>query len=107
MWDAGYVWQLVELHGSRVQPWTRSFVDAGLRRRGPTVAIEQRATSWSSTRNSPNKTNRARLRRGAKDKRVQGWIGLRELDYRLPQVRTLVEDIQRAESGEADPDVGY
>ena len=53
-----------------------------------------------------NKTSRARLRPNAKDEHVDGWIGLSELDYRLPQVRTLVEDIQRGESGKADPDVG-
>lgn len=107
MWDTGYVWQLVELHGSRVQPWTRSFVDGWITQARTDGRDRAACDKLVINQELANKKNRARLRRGAKDKRVQGWIGLRELDYRLPQVRTLVEDIQRAESGEADPDVGY
>lgn len=105
-WDTSYLWQVVDLHESQVRPETRRFVDGWIaesRRRGQDlVACDKLVINQERA----NKTNRARLRPAAKDEQVKGWIGLRELDYRFPQVRTLVEDIQRGASGEADPDAG-
>lgn len=105
-WDTGYVWRLVELHDSRVQPATRAFVDGWIVQTRSACRDLPACDKLVINQELANKRNRARLRRGAKDERVKGWIGLRELDYRFPQVRTLVEDIQRGESGEADSDVG-
>ena len=105
-WDTEFVWQLVEQHGSNVRPSTKKFVNGwiGQTRAGATDldACDQLVVDQERA----NKTARARLRPNAKDEHVDGWIGLSELDFRLPQVRTLVEDIQRGESEEADPDVG-
>jgi hypothetical protein len=107
LWETSYVWKLVESsHDSRVQPATRSFVDGWIVQ--ARIGCHDLAACDKLVINQElaNKRNRARLRRGAKDEQVKEWIGLRELDYRFPQVRTLVEDIERGESGEADPDVG-
>lgn len=106
-WDKDFMWSLVDQHGSTVRQATRRFIDGWTEQaRGGTpcladcdrlVIIQEHAT----------KGNRARLRSSAKDQQVPSeWIGLDKLDYRLTQVRTLVEDIQRAESGEADADAG-
>lgn len=105
-WDSSYVWRLVEQHDSKVSAATRSFVDGWVflaRSAGRELDACDRLVI---NQERSNKKSRARLRPGAKDEHVKGWIGLRELDYRFPQVRALVEDIQRGESGEADPDAG-
>lgn len=105
-WDTSFLWRIVKMHDSPVRPETRRFVDGwiALAQRGgdDLVACDNLVINQERA----NKTSRARLRPGAKDEQVRGWIGLRTLDYRFPQVKTLIEDIQRGESGEADPDAG-
>ena len=105
-WESGYLWQIVDLHGSQVRPETRRFVDGWIAeaRRGGTDELVCDRLVINQER--ANKTNRARLRNGATNQTVSGWVGLQELDYRLPQVKTLLEDIRRGASGEADPDAG-
>jgi len=105
-WDTNYVWRLVDLHDSRVQSATRAFVEGWIAQSRDACHDLPACDRLVINQELANKRNRARLRRGAKDERVTEWIGLSELDYRFPQVRTLVEDIQRGESEEADPDVG-
>ena len=105
-WDTTYLWNVVDSQEGRVQPETRRFVDGWIAeaRSGGRDLISCDKLVINQER--ANKTNRARLRPAAKDERVKGWIGLRELDFRFPQVRTLIEDIQRGLSGEADPNAG-
>jgi len=105
-WNTDFVWQLVERHGSYVKPATRRFVNKWISEARRGVPDLARCDELGIDQERANKTTRARLRPNAKDEQVKGWVGLSELDYRLPQVRTLVEDIHRGESGEADPDVG-
>jgi hypothetical protein len=105
-WDTDYVWRLVEQHGSKVPEPTRHFVNGWIAETRRTVSNPVACDQLVANQERANKKSRARLRPGAKDEHVKGWVGLRELDYRFPQVRTLIEDIHRAESGEADPDVG-
>lgn len=105
-WETSYLWGLVDRHGTEVRPATRKFVDGWIgqaRRAGEDLAACDKLVVDQEL---ANKTNRARLRRGATDEQIKGWIGLKDLDYRLPQVKTLVEDIHRGRSGEADPDAG-
>jgi hypothetical protein len=106
-WDKDFMWSLVEQHGSIVREATRRFVDGWTEQaRGGAPRLED-SNRLVVNQELANKGSRARLRSSAKDQHVGNeWIGLKELDYRLPQVRTLVEDIQRAESGEADADAG-
>lgn len=105
-WETAYVWGLVERHESRVQPTTRGFVDGWVAQARTGCRDLQGCDRLVRNQEISNKKNGARLRPGAKNEPVAGWIGLRELDYRFPQVRTIVEDIQRGESGEADADAG-
>ena len=105
-WDSDFVWQLVEQHGSAVRPATKKFVNGWINQARASAVDLEACDQLVIDQERANKTNRARLRPNTKSVEVEGWIGLSELDYRLPQVRTLVEDIQRGESGEADPDAG-
>lgn len=105
-WESNFLWQLVEQHGSNVRPSTRRFIDGWISQARAGASDVSVCDGLVIDQERANKTSRARLRPGAKDEHVDGWIGLAELDYRLPQVRTLVDDIQRGESGEADPDAG-
>lgn len=106
-WDSEFLWRLVEQHGSSVRPATKKFVNGWIKQARAGAEDLEACNNLVIDQERANKTGRARLRPNAKDEHVDGWIGLSELDYRLPQVRTLVEDIQRGESGEADPDAGY
>ena len=105
-WDTDFMWQLVEQHGSNVRPSTKKFVNGWIDQAHAGATDLDACDQLVIDQERTNKTARARLRPNAKDEHVDGWIGLSELAYRLPQVRTLVEDIQRGESEEADPDVG-
>jgi hypothetical protein len=106
IWDSDFLWQLVDNHGSTVRPSTKQFVNGWINQARAGAVDLMACDQLVIDQERANKTNRARLRPNAKDEHVNGWIGLTVLDYRLPQVRTLIEDIRRGESGEADPDVG-
>jgi hypothetical protein len=105
-WDSQFIWSLVNQHGSRVEGYTRRFVNSWISEAQRGAHDLEACDRIVSEQERANKGGRARLRANAKNETVDGWIGLKTLDYRLPQVRTLVEDIQRGESEEADPDVG-
>lgn len=105
-WESDFVWQLVDQHGRKVRPFTKKFVNGWISQSRMGAADLRACNELVVDQERANKSARARLRPNVKDEHVVGWIGLAELDYRLPQVRTLVEDIRRAESEEADPDVG-
>jgi len=105
-WESDFVWQLVEQHGSTVQTPTKRFVDGWISQARAGATDIKACDQLVIDQERANKTSRARLRPNNKDEHADGWIGLSELDYRLPQVRTIVEDIQRGESEEADPNVG-
>ena len=89
-----------------MQPSTKRFVNGWIRQARAGAHDLQACDQLVVDQERANKKSRARLRPNAKDEPVDGWIGLKNLDYRLPQVRILIEDIQRGESEEADPDVG-
>ncbi len=105
-WDTEEVWQLVAEHGSRIGPWTGRFVnewiDAASRGESDMTVYDELVTHQEAA----NKRSRARLRPGNRDESVGEWIGIQSLTYRLPQAWRLVTDIHKAETGEADPDVG-
>lgn len=105
-WDTDEVWQLVTEHSSQVRPWTTRFVngwlDAAHRGESRLSAYDDLVTHQEAS----NKRSRARLRPDNRDESVGEWIGIQYLSYRLPQAWRLVTDVYRAETGEADPDVG-
>jgi hypothetical protein len=106
-WDNDFVWQLVEQHGSTVRRETKDFVNGWIQQARKGKVDRKDCDELVTKQERANKLGRARLRPNAKGVEIDGWVGLKVLDYRLPQVKTLVQDIQRGESEEADPDAGY
>lgn len=106
-WDTGMMWEIVVGNGGQIKSHTREFIDKWieLARRLPSnnsdfdncVIKQERA----------NKRTRARLRPDNRDEEVRDWIGIRALNYRLPQARRIVNDIHRAETGKADASAGF
>ncbi len=105
-WDNEFVWQLVLQHGSNMPCFTRNFVNGWIAHARAGATDVQGCNRLVTDQECCNKGERARLRKSPKDVQVDGWVGLSTLDYRLPQVKTIVTDIVRGENGEADPDVG-
>lgn len=105
-WDADFVWEVVRQHESKVPPFTSNFVNGWIDQARAGATDVQACDRLVEKQELCNKGERARLRKNAKDVRLDGWVGLSTLDYRLPQVKTIVTDIIRGENGEADPDVG-
>ncbi len=101
------IWHLVAEHGSHPPPWTKRFVNGWLEacQRGEhaTRVFDDLVTDQENY----NKRSRSRLRADNKETGIGDWIGIKQLDYRLPQVWRLVTDIRRAERKEADPDAGH
>jgi hypothetical protein len=105
-WDSAFMWLLVEEHGSNVRTLTRRFVNEWIKQAHAGAVELDVCDQLVIAQEMANKKGRARLRPGAKVNGVAEWIGLSELNYRLPQVRTIVEDIYRGETGKADADAG-
>jgi hypothetical protein len=101
------MWEIVVGNGGQIKSHTREFIDKWieLARRLPSnnsdfdncVIKQERA----------NKRTRARLRPDNRDEEVRDWIGIRALNYRLPQARRIMNDIHRAETGKADASAGF
>lgn len=104
-WNMDEVWQLVTKRGGHLHPWTRRFIDRWIGAVHDNVPAEK-YDEIVRKQEYANKRSRARLHTKSTDIALNGWIGLRALAYRLPQVRTMALDIHRALSGEADPDAG-
>ena len=95
-WNTDALWTLVTSNGGRVHPVTGRFVTEWIANcSDASVAVLDRLV-----RNQEvwNKDRRGRLHPGAKET-VQNWVGLQELEYRLPNVRRLVQDIESGEAG--------
>lgn len=105
-WEDNFVWDVVLQRGSNVPWFTRDFVNGWIAHARAGAADFQACDRLVIDQERANKASRARLRPDAKDVQIDGWVGLSTLDYRLPQVKTIVTDIIRGENGEADPDVG-
>jgi len=103
-WDTEFLWQLVHEHGGHVREETRRFVNVWIDQArnggGDSAACDKAVIEQEKM----NKGGRARLPPGVVDTSEGKWIGLKVLNYRLPQGRTLIEDIDRG--GEADANAG-
>jgi hypothetical protein len=92
-WNTDLLWQLASKHGRQLREFTKRFVldwiaavhDGASEERYDELVIKQ---EWR------NKHPRARLQDGANERRTD-WVGIRELDYRFTQARTIVRDIHR------------
>ncbi|MCD0459561.1 DUF6361 family protein [Roseiconus lacunae] len=92
-WNVALLWQLASKHGRQIRDFTKRFVlnwiDAV--RSGAAVNRFDELVIRQEWR---NKKSRARLQEGADERRTD-WVGIRELDYRFTQARTIVRDIHR------------
>lgn len=104
-WRTDFLWQIVARKKRSLKEYTQRFIKDWVdqARRGVDVAVCDRLVTQQEQN---NKKTRSRLRPGFKDFRAKEWIGLSQLEYRLPQVTTMVRDIHRTLTGEADPDAG-
>ena len=106
-WNTGLMWEMVACNGSRIKSYTREFIESW-------IELAQRIPSDTSEfdrcvikQERANKRMRARLRPDNRDEQVKDWIGIRALNYRLPQAWRIVNDIHRAETGKADAIAGF
>ncbi|TWT62860.1 DUF6361 family protein [Rubinisphaera italica] len=92
-WNTDFIWQLASRHGRQIREYTKQFVTDWI------AAIEQCATNefydeLVIRQERLNKKPLARLQDGA-DYRQTNWVGIRDLDFRFTQARTIVRDIHR------------
>ncbi len=105
-WSSDLLWTVVDESGGKVKTRTRNFVNRWIDLARSEPIDEHACDEAVRQQEIDNKQRKARLRRNATDEQVRGWVGLSRLDYRLTQVKTIVTDIHRGETGEADPDAG-
>lgn len=106
-WDTGIMWEMVISNDGQIKTYTREFINKW-------IELARRLSSNNSDfddcvikQERANKRTRARLRPDNRDEEVRDWIGIRALNFRLPQVRRIVNDIHRAETGKADASAGF
>jgi len=105
-WDTAALWELVVANRSEIRPYTKLFVKEWIsetKRRPSSTAGFDRLVRRQERANKPM---RARLDPDNRDEQVSEWIGIRTLNYRLPQAKRIVEDIYRAMTGRADANAG-
>ena len=104
-WDLDLIWHLVDRQNSRLRGHTKTFITSWstIAEHG---ADEASIDALVIRQERANKGKRARLRPGAKNQKIKKWTGINVINYRFAQVRTLVEDVARGISGEANPDAG-
>jgi Family of unknown function (DUF6361) len=106
-WDTTSMWELIVARGSDVKPWTYRFIEDWIKLSRLQPAGTADFDELVVKQERANKRGRARLRPDNRDEQVEDWIGIRALEYRLPQARRIVDDIHRARTGKADPSVGF
>ncbi len=95
-WDTSFMWTLVHRHGSQPKQHTRTFINNWIEQAQQGAGNLIRCDELVSNQERLNKGNRARLRPGNQEA-VNGWLGLDNVGYRLPQVMRLIRDIREGE----------
>lgn len=103
-WNSRLLWDIVEQYGGRVKNATREFVNDWIAQAQAGATDIEECDRLIARQEVNNKQRKARLRRNPRDEQVEGWIGLSRLDYRLPQVQRIVQDIRDGETGGARTD---
>ena len=106
-WDTALMWEVVASKGGQVRTWTRRFIDQWTEKARSLPSDLSVFDDLVVKQEWANKRRRARLRFGNRDESVNGWIGISQLNYRLPQAWRVVTDIHHAETGKADASVGF
>jgi len=105
-WDTHRLWEFVLAHRSNVKPWTRRFIEEWISLSNTLPTDSSKFNEVVTKQEERNKQTRARLRPDNEDEQVGKWIGIRTLDYRLPQAIRIADDIYRAETGKAAAGAG-
>lgn len=95
-WDTGFMWALVLRHGSQVRDSTRTFINGWIEQAQQGAENLSRCDELVVNQERLNKKSRARLRPGNQEA-INGWVGLSQVQYRLPQVRQFIRDISDSE----------
>ncbi len=90
-WQTEYLWYLTELHRRRVRGHTTQFVESWIDGIRGSVDIKK-LNELVVRQERLNKNARARLHPSAEEK-VDKWIGIEDLNYRLNVARTIISDI--------------
>ena len=91
-WKTPRLWEVAGRAGRTVKSFTRTFVtnwERAIRGGADEATLDALVTRQERL----NKGRRARLRDGAEES-VGDWTGIDGLEYRLPQARTMIRDIQ-------------
>ena len=99
-WSTDALWTLTKLHHRRVKDYTVEFVVNwidGVRNGESTASLDALVTRQERF----NKKGRARLHPSAEEK-IDKWVGIDDLNYRLNVARTIIDDIHVGLTTEAD-----
>ena len=98
-WDTDSLWKLTQLHKRKVKTYTIDFVVDWI----DAVADQASKTELDvlvTHQERLNKKGRARLHPAA-DEKIDKWVGIDDLNYRLNVARTIINDIDVGLSSEA------
>lgn len=96
-WDSNFMWELVGRRAKRIGP-TRRFIDSWIEETRKGCSDLARCNELVRLQERQNKGGRARLGPENRDGHPSGWIGLQELNYRLPVVLRVLRDIHEGEA---------
>ena len=92
-WRSELLWQLASRHGRQLRAFTKRFVQDWIAATQGGVNAD-RYDELVMRQEWRNKKSRARLQDGVDERRTE-WVGIRELDYRFTQARTIIRDIHQ------------
>jgi hypothetical protein len=90
-WETGFLWTLTKQHHRRVREYTMRFVESWVQGVHDGIDLEL-LDELVKRQELRNKKTRARLHPTANE-RVDKWIGIDDLNYRLNVARTIIQDI--------------
>ncbi|MDE0597261.1 MAG: DUF6361 family protein [Roseibacillus sp.] len=96
-WDSNFMWELVGSRAKRIGP-TRRFIDSWIEETRKGCPDLTRCNELVRLQERQNKGGRARLGAENRGGHPSAWIGLQELNYRLPIVLRLLRDIHEGET---------
>jgi hypothetical protein len=97
-WSTEDLWSYIHEAGGQLNRRTRDFIEKWIQLARDLPPENAPFDKCVVQQEGANKRSRARLRLDNRDDRVEAWIGISSLNYRLTQARTIVNDIHQAES---------
>jgi len=96
-WDTEFLFEILDLNKRAIQPQSEKFVRGWINEISKKDIDVDKCDQLVRTQEKFNKKKRARLVHGNNEV-IEVWIGLRTLNYRLPEVHRIVSDIVAAET---------